>query len=162
MTAGLARGVLTERKRGGITAAGKKKWKGKGVGMSWKESLIYEGDRVAIVSGTGPESRDLGKIGTVRLVRRTEREVLVDHLNLVCMAVETDDGCRSLRLAVASMDDESFHLTITSRPTLKPPLQPSSTHRAALQFAPFLSPSLSPVSVSFMPSTTQRPARRPT
>lgn len=80
---GLARGLLTQRGRGGITAAGKRGSKGKGVGMSWKESLIYEGDRVAILSDTGPESRDKWKIGTVTSVREKEREVIVKGLNKV-------------------------------------------------------------------------------
>ena len=83
MKQGLGRGVLTERGRGGITTAGKKRSKVKGVGMSWRESLIYKGDRVAIVSDTGPESRDKGKIGTVTSVRKREREVVIEDLNLV-------------------------------------------------------------------------------
>lgn len=80
---GLGRGVLTERSRGGITAAGKRSNKRNGVGMSWQESLIYKGDRVAIVSDTGPESREKGKIGTVTEVRKSKREVVIEDLNLV-------------------------------------------------------------------------------
>lgn len=81
---GLGVGILTQRASGGVTAAGKRGGKkGEGVGMSWKESLIYEGDRVAVLSGEGPESRELGRIGKVRNVRRAEREVLIDDFNLV-------------------------------------------------------------------------------
>lgn len=80
---GLGRGVLTRRGLGGVNASGKRGKKGEGVGRSWKESLIYVGDRVAIVSGIGPEGRDKGKIGTVEMVWRTEREVLITNLNLV-------------------------------------------------------------------------------
>lgn len=86
MKGGLGRGVLTERGRGGVSTAGKKgkrNGKGKGVGMSWKESLIYRGDRVAVVSRTGPESREWGKIGVVEHVWRDRREVLVNGLNMV-------------------------------------------------------------------------------
>lgn len=79
----MGRGVLTERSRGGITAAGKRSNKRNGVGMSWQESLIYKGDRVAIVSDTGPESREKGKIGTVTEVRKSKREVVIEDLNLV-------------------------------------------------------------------------------
>ncbi|KAF6223960.1 hypothetical protein HO133_010534 [Letharia lupina] len=88
---GLARGLLTQRGLGGITAAGKRGSKGKGVGMSWKESLIYEGDRVAILSDTGPERRDKWKIGTVTSVREKEREVLVKGLNKVDLNVLADN-----------------------------------------------------------------------
>lgn len=83
VTKGLARGVLTNRANGGITAAGKRGEKG--VGMSWEQSLIYEGDRVAIMSGTGPESRDKGEIGRVTEVRKGTREVVIDGLNMVCL-----------------------------------------------------------------------------
>ncbi|CAF9914545.1 hypothetical protein IMSHALPRED_001938 [Imshaugia aleurites] len=76
---GLGRGVLTERGRGGVSAAAAGK-KG-GVGRSWRESLIYEGDRVAVVSGTGPESREKGRIGVVEAVRRERRDVLIKDLN---------------------------------------------------------------------------------
>ena len=78
---GLGRGVLTERGRGGVSAAAAGK-KG-GVGRSWRESLIYEGDRVAVVSGTGPESREKGRIGVVEAVRRERRDVLIKDLNPV-------------------------------------------------------------------------------
>lgn len=84
---GLGRGVLSERHRGGVSAMGKKKKKKQGeigTGMSWKESLIYVGDRVGIVSDSGPEGRDLGKIGVVAEVRRGRREVVVEGLNMVC------------------------------------------------------------------------------
>lgn len=84
MGGGLGRGVLTERIKGGVNASGKRGDKGKGVGMSWKESLIYKRDRVAIVSDTGPESRENGKIGTVKRVRFKAREVVVKGLNMVC------------------------------------------------------------------------------
>ena len=84
MKGGLASGVLAERGRGGGSAVGRK---GKGVGMSWKESLIYKGDRVAIVSGRGPESREKGKIGVVEEVRREKREVLVRDMNMVCASI---------------------------------------------------------------------------
>lgn len=80
---GLARGILTERRGGGVNAAGKRRSKRKGVGMSWEESLIHVGDRVAIMSDTGPESRDKGKIGTVTVVRKDKREVVIEDLNLV-------------------------------------------------------------------------------
>lgn len=82
MTKGLARGVLTKRAKGGVTATGKRGKKG--VGMSWEQSLIYEGDRVAILSDTGPESRDKGEIGRVTEVRKGTREVVIDGLNMVC------------------------------------------------------------------------------
>ncbi len=81
MKGGLATGVLTERGKGGVTAAGE--MGKKGVGMSWEESLICQGDRVAVVGGEGPELRDLGKIGWVKSVRVKEREVVVEGLNMV-------------------------------------------------------------------------------
>ena len=80
---GLGRAVLTERGRGGARIGGRRSGKGKVVGMSWTESLIYEGDRVAILSDKGPESREFGKIGTVSRVRRVEREVEIEDMNLV-------------------------------------------------------------------------------
>ena len=83
VTKGLATGILTKRAHGGVTAAGKQGKKG--VGMSWAQSLICEGDRVGIVSGTGPESRDKGEIGWVTEVRKGTREVVVDGLNMVCL-----------------------------------------------------------------------------
>lgn len=85
---GLGRGVVSERGNGGVRAGGgKKKGKGVGVGMNWKESLIYGGDRVAIVSEEGPEGRDFGRIGVVGEVRRGRREVVVDNLNMVCLFI---------------------------------------------------------------------------
>lgn len=120
---GLARGLLTQRGRGGITAAGKRGSKGKGVGMSWKESLISEGDRVAILSDTGPERRDKWKIGTVMSVREKEREVLVKGLNKVraftwcrLFRIRIGHGYRRLLLAAAAWvwcDDVSSALTST-------------------------------------------------
>lgn len=92
---GLGRGILSERDRGGVRAGGKKKKvkvggknkKGReiGIGMSWKESLIYVGDKVGIVSDSGPEGRELGKIGVVEEVRRDRREVVIKDLNMVCL-----------------------------------------------------------------------------
>ena len=79
MTRGLDRGVLTHRGRGGVTAAGQTGRKG--VGVSWAESLIWKGDRVVVVSGAGPESRDRGRIGVVVEVRRGQ--VVVEGLNEV-------------------------------------------------------------------------------
>lgn len=92
VTKGLARGVLTKRDNGGVTATGKSGKKG--VGMSWEQSLIYEGDRVAIMSVTGPESRDKGEIGTVTEVRKGTREVVIEGLNMVCLPTSCCD-CRS-------------------------------------------------------------------
>lgn len=83
---GLGRGVLTERARGGARVAGRTRGKGREVGMSWKESLIYEGDRVAILSDKGPESREFGKIGTVSEVKRAAREVEIEDMNMVCVS----------------------------------------------------------------------------
>ena len=47
--------------------------------------MICKGDRVAVVSGSGPESRDKGKIGVVQVVRKETREVIVGGLNKVCL-----------------------------------------------------------------------------
>ena len=102
---GLGRGILSERDRGGVRAGGKKKVvrggdKGKkkktrviGVGMSWKESLIYVGDKVGIVSDSGPEGRELGKIGVVAEVRRGRREVVIGDFNMVCFLVHICCRC---------------------------------------------------------------------
>lgn len=81
MTRGLDRGVLTHRGKGGVTAAGQTGRKG--VGVSWEESLIWEGNRVVVVSGAGPESRDRWRIGQVVEVRRGTRQVVVEGLNEV-------------------------------------------------------------------------------
>ena len=47
--------------------------------------MICEKDRVTIVSGRGPESRDKGKIGVVQEVRKATREVVIGGLNKVCL-----------------------------------------------------------------------------
>ncbi|KAM0795077.1 hypothetical protein BDR22DRAFT_872599 [Usnea florida] len=80
---GMGRAVLTERNRGGARISGRRRGKGKKVGMGWSKSLIYEGDRVAVLSDQGPESREFGRIGTVSKVMRAEREVEIEDMNLV-------------------------------------------------------------------------------
>lgn len=92
-----------------------------GVGRSWKESLIYEEDRVAILSNTGPESRENGKIGVVKSVNREKREVVIKGLNMVGnpLLVETSElewamvvaSCFWLRLRGILGDDVSSTLT---------------------------------------------------
>jgi len=60
--------------------------RGKGrEGVKWTESLIWVGDRVVIVADKGPESRERGKIGRVTEVRRQEREVVIEDMNLVSL-----------------------------------------------------------------------------
>lgn len=51
--------------------------------MNWKESLIKEGDRVAVVAEEGPASRERGKVGTVKEVRKSTGECIVEDLNMV-------------------------------------------------------------------------------
>ena len=49
------------------------------------KSLIYKGDRVSIVRGTGPENAMMGRIAEVVTLRSKEKEVLLARCREVCL-----------------------------------------------------------------------------
>ena len=51
--------------------------------MKWEDNMIEKGDRVVIIATEGPASRDRGKVGRVREVRKDRWEVMIDGLNMV-------------------------------------------------------------------------------